>query len=317
MDDASAWFRGGLRKALSAAIHRADPEASITLDHVYRRAEDRVVVSGTWNGQLAVFKWYFGEEAEQTARAVHARLTALEAQFTAPHLRAVRPLALYGSVVVMERVPGETLAAHLARGDARTREAAFPQVLNWLSALTAGQRRIEPMAPRAAIRRLRQMPRPKDAQDAALFDRLRPALLDFAQDLRGFEVLRGPGHGDLSPRNLMLSEDVLTGIDFGPDTVFPLARDIAHYLIGTRLKGAAPSSAAAFAGDGDAAGWGIAPAEFEMIAASALLPESDLARTLPFFIGQSALINLTSRDRPEAVRARLRRIGEGWLKRAG
>ncbi|WP_338548106.1 phosphotransferase [Roseovarius phycicola] len=94
-------------------------------------------------------------------------------------------------------------------------------------------------------------------------------------------------HGDFHANNLIVNDQILTGVDCGGSKPMPIYKDIARFLMHLGRRGMIPS------GDRylgvDARGFEIFADTFEMTA-----PERKLI--LPFFLGVEALIRTETRD---------------------
>ena len=156
-----------------------------------------------------------------------------------PGMAAPEPLAEFADppAVLMTEAPGKTLARQIQNQFPDARAPNMERAGMWILAFqTVVDRRFIRFDPARSMARIaRLLEEPVLAEKAAFaveFERLN-ALADAAE---GIEAPKGLRHGDFHPGNLMMTETLVTGIDFGKRARGFAHRDLARLMIHSGLS---------------------------------------------------------------------------------
>ncbi|MGH7042985.1 MAG: phosphotransferase enzyme family protein [Acetobacteraceae bacterium] len=135
-------------------------------------------------------------------------------------------------VVIMEWIKGPTLARHLLWSSAETAACRLAEAGIWLSRLhaveTLGQRPIDTALLLDQLRSIGDFPTQVAA--SPLLSRALDCLERTAEQVGRDDVPWARGHGDFKPRNLMISDGRLVGLDLGLLFNSPVLYDLAYFL---------------------------------------------------------------------------------------
>lgn len=256
----------------------------------------RAVLAGHWQGRPAVFRLVPPTAAEAQAREWR-EATRIWPQMQGTRYRVPEPILQLPEIglMVVERVPGTPLLAHLWQSRPETRAAHLPDAAAWLRHYTDVSESWRAASPAGWLARAE---RAAQTQPHADLQRIETDILvhlrEIAERLGGTDWRMAICHGDFHPNNLILGPTRLTGIDLGGSARLPVCKDIARFLAHSGRRGMIPSRRRSFGVDAG----GIAA-----FADTFSLTETERQRTLPFFIGVEALIRV---EKPSMPRARLR-----------
>jgi hypothetical protein len=188
---------------------------------------DRPVRVGTWHGRQAVIKDY-------RCGGAHAAASSMTALWHSPFGRTRRPpglpepIALEGLSLVMEQIDGPAAGSRGELGaTAQVTEAAAVLLADLHgSRAEVARKRSGSGIVRSLERKLRQLEAPRV--------QLRFAKALAALDEHALDGELVVGHGDFSPRNMLLSGDGPRLIDFDRCQMAPRERDVSYWRGGSR-----------------------------------------------------------------------------------
>lgn len=275
---------------------------------VLKIADDRVVVSGQWHGRDVVIKQFQGEQSNVQVTRMEAELLFLAEHMADGENRMMQVLATYPDhgIAVLEHVPGLRLHDILKTAHAPQRAELIAHAGRWLGSYTKGRQQTGTFAPRRWLER-RTLPDVSDMaiDDMALLAEVAKRLKSLRKSVRGVPVTRAAVHGDFTAVNLHYSDGVMYGVDVQGEAWFPLAKDVALFLVWLALSRET---------DVGERSYGIALDDFAAFLSKPLVPQEEAEILLPFMIGAELRFQFARAYRHSDQRDRLRDALIGWLQ---
>lgn len=265
-------FKSNLQAVINAG---SDLSNQIVLGTCLKDRFNRSIWGGTQNGASVIVKHYkHSAAADQVEKEVFLvlqceKILGVDTPARAPKLLLSRPdLGFY----CLEKCPGIAGDALLIPDDPPM-PFLMPRAAFWLGVLvkkTSKSNNIVLNYWRDVVKIPPSFPL-IDETTERLYTAVMQKTLGHLQSAAG-EVTKSVLHGDFQPGNLLISDDLVYGIDFQSKNIGIVVREIACFLIRTNAKS---HTSGALYGFDDAV---IAP--FRRI-----LPEGEIDRLLPVFIG--------------------------------
>lgn len=290
-----------LRDILSRKHHVRDLE----ILEAKRVVKERWVFVARLNGRKVVIKRFLSGDPAATVAGLKAELDYLETIFTGDGFGVTRCLHAWpdSGIAVLNLVPGPRLGAEIKRLSGEERSRLLAQSGEWLRRYCAPRQQTGSFGPRFWIRKIESLPagRVFIEEDRELLGNLLACLRRQAEMIKGVPVLRAATHGDYSGVNAHLHEGTIYGIDIQGECRFPVAKDVARFLVWVRVHEAAPS---------DRSSSGISSRDFDAFLGCGILSAEERGTTLPFFIGtqfyEKFVGSYDRRDIREATRRAIR-----------
>ncbi|MEQ8257138.1 MAG: phosphotransferase [Roseovarius confluentis] len=274
-------------------------------DLIREVAGKRVVLRGRIGGQRAVFRLYL-DRVEDCTRDWN-ELCRIWPKMREGELRVCAPLgfAPEAGLLAVSEVEGTPLLQWIYRAPEAERARYLEPAARWLRAYTecteteaAAQpagwaKRAERAAKTQAFTRLKQVEKPILQE----IQRLVP-LMDKSQ--WRFAV----SHGDFHPNNLIVNENMVTGIDCGGSRPAPIYKDMARFLMHMGRRAMIPSGEACL---------GVDRQGFIAFCDAFRLSAEERELTLPFFIAVEALLRAETRNLSQSRVRRARQMSEALL----
>lgn len=282
----------------AAARARAEQAAQaaglvVTLDDILRFVPgNRIILRGRLANSPAVFRLPLNPESHKHIAREWAELTRSYAYMATGPNRVAKPLCFdeTSGLMAMSLIDGMPLMRHLWSLDTKQRNAPYAHAGAWLSAYTAPSQTTRPANSRHWLRRAKeaaaQQPHPALAEiEQRIFRNMR----HLAKRIEPQEWRVAITHGDFHPNNLILSGDVLTGIDTGGSSIAPIYKDIARSLTHMARRGLY---------FGPKRHFGMDALAFDAMADAMHLNETERTLFLPYLICFETLFRVEHPDMP-------------------
>lgn len=269
-------------------------------------AGKRTILRGTIEDSPAVFRVYHGP-VKDCARDWE-EMCRIWPQMRDGDLRVCAPLACApkAGVMAVAEVPGTPLLQWMYRAQEADRARYLIPAGRWLRAYTecseteanaqpAGwAKRAERAAKTQAFNRLKKVEKPILSEIQRLVPQLEERPWRFAVS-----------HGDFHPNNLIVNDNIVTGIDCGGSRPAPIYKDMARFLMHMGRRAMTPSGEMYL---------GVDKQGFIAFADAFRLSAEERELTLPFFIAVEALIRAETRNLSQSRVRRARKMSEALLE---
>jgi len=266
----------------------------------------RTILRGAIEDLRAVFRVYHGP-VEDCARDWE-EMCRIWPQMRDGDLRVCAPLACApkAGVMAVAEVPGTPLLQWMYRAQEADRARYLIPAGRWLRAYTecseteanaqpAGwAKRAERAAKTQAFNRLKKVEKPILSELQRLVPQLEKRQWRFAVS-----------HGDFHPNNLIVNDNLVTGIDCGGSRPAPIYKDMARFLMHMGRRAMTPSGEMYL---------GVDKQGFIAFADAFRLSAEERELTLPFFIAVEALIRAETRNLSQSRVRRARKMSEALLE---
>ncbi len=294
------------RQFAAACAENEDFSKARVTELIRNVAEKRVVARGLLDDVPAVFRVYLDGVAD-CARDWE-ELCRIWPQMRKGELQVCAPLACAPDcgVLAVADVPGTPLLKWIYGAAEDERARYLKPAARWLRAYTecsetqanaqpAGwAKRAERAAKSQAFNRLKRVEKPILSEIQRLVPQLQDSQWRFAVS-----------HGDFHPNNLIVNDNLVTGIDCGGSRPAPIYKDMARFLMHMGRRAVIPSGEMYL---------GVDKQGFIAFADAFRLSAEERELTLPFFIAVEALLRVETRGlSPSRVR-RARKMSEALLE---
>ncbi len=224
-------------QALQEALVGLPALASLRIEDCVKAATDRAVFRGHIDGEPVIAKLSYGpgaatEVVAQAAELRHHAARMSDGPYRVPGLIAALPRH---GLLIMECAPGQRLSDAMQSADGPERTAMVARAGHWLAHLTAERRRDATLAAGYWLRRTADAAAQATPEDRPLLEALVAWMTAQSATLDGATVTQVHGHGDFCPLNLIVEGGVLWGIHLQARRWFALERDLARFLVVSRL----------------------------------------------------------------------------------
>ncbi|MFN3209596.1 MAG: phosphotransferase [Roseovarius sp.] len=266
----------------------------------------RTVLRGQVRDMEAVFRIYL-DPVEDCARD-WTELQRIWPQMKAGDLRVCTPLACApeAGVMAVALAPGTPLLQWIYKTDEADRARYLAPAARWLRAYTECTETDAKAQPQGWAKRAER------AAKTQAFTRLKrvekPILREIQRLVPLFEDSQwryAVSHGDFHPNNLIVKENLVTGIDCGGSRPAPVYKDMARFLMHMGRRGVIPSGEMFL---------GVDKQGFIAFADAFRLSAEERELTLPFFIAVEALLRVENRSLSQSRVRRARNMSEALLE---
>ncbi len=188
-------------------------------------------------------------------------------------------------VVVLEYIAGEPIGDLLSNSSTELRQKTLNNCGLWLRKFSGDHLSYSNFAPKFWLKLLdcRKPEIIASKNDQGLLNRLREFMATHVNVISGQKTIKGPTHDDFVPSNLLINNDILYGIGLQGETVLPLAKATAQFLVLLKYKRSNSNSDLMH---------GISRQDCQSFLGSGILPVSEINTILPFFIAEQFYFHL-------------------------
>jgi len=295
-------------EALQRSLKGITSLSGLEIDDCLKAANDRAVFKGRLGEDKVVVKVSLGKTSAETVtmQAEELRFHAdrmLHGPYRVPELIAALPER---GLILMQYVPGLRLIDAMKQRNGGDRVALTAMAGRWLGYLTALRRRKVPLAAGYWSRRIAEdAARSINTENRALLSLLADWMEERLPRLKSAKVTQVRGHGDFCPLNLIVDDEVMYGVDLQSNRWFALERDLARFLVVSRIGH----------GDTTEQWFGVAADEAKaLISAPGLIGADEAAALIPFFLASEMSARLVSESHKESTRLKLHRMINDFLQ---
>ncbi len=296
-------------EALQTALKELPSLRDLRIDDCIKASRDQAVFRAQLGADTVVVKLSFGADpanlvSAQAAELRHHAPRMSSGPYRTPGLVAAAPEQ---GLIVMEYIPGRRFDEAMLAASRTTRNALTVQAGRWLVRLIGDRRRPGTLPAGYWLGRTKQVAQRAPAGDRTLVRNLVDWMEGEAARVDQSPLTQVRGHGDFCPVNLIVGEDAIWGIDLQSNQWFALVRDLARYLVVSRLVNGAPDTL--WNGvDGDEA--------TALLAVPGLIETAEADRLMPYFLAGELARRLASDPGSETARCGLHASIEDFLATA-
>jgi hypothetical protein len=300
------------KRALADRVETALAEPlqgeDFAIDEVVKSNAKGAVFFANWQGQGIVVKQFIGPDCGRTVGRLEAELATLSAHMNDGLYQVNQCLRAFADlgIVFLSRAPGQRLSKTIKQASGDAREVLFRHAGRWAAQYAQGCQQVSAFAPRRWIHKLEafDISSVTNGSDRALLRRLKEIQVARADAISGADVTRAASPADFVGINLNYHDGVIYGFDIQGESIFPLARAIARFLVWQQMEHAAPT---------DKTVAGIREADYFAMVSSEVLPEKEVEALLPFLIAVETYRRFVSTDFNSTSLFRLRNMIEAMV----